>query len=141
MGVNEQTAHRSGRAFERRRGCRVKAIAFLALGVLAVAAFASTTPPPANRDVRIARLDAEHRALMNDLDALQARLLVAGERVRFWQEMRERHESVSAVACTSQEAHAVAMAEHLLIERRPTARVRARVASVRAGPMSTPARR
>lgn len=80
---------------------------------------------------------------MNDLDVLQARLLVAGQRVRFWDEMRTRHQSVSAIACTSQEAHAVALAEHLLLERRPAARVRARVASARGGPASavTPARR
>lgn len=118
------------------------AIAVLVLAATGVAASASTSASPGDRDVRLGRLQAEHRALMNDLDDLQARLIVTGERVRFWEEMRTRHESVSAIACTSQEAHAVAMAEHLLQERRPAARVRARVATAR-GPVTsiTPARR
>ena len=120
----------------------MRAIAFLALLLAASGLAACKSTPAADRDVRLGRLTAEHRALMNDLDDLQARLIVTGERVRFWEEMRTRHESVSAIACTSQEAHAVAMAEHLLLERRPAARVRARVATAR-GPVTsiTPARR
>jgi hypothetical protein len=53
--------------------------------------------------------------------------------------MRDRHESVSAIACTSQEAHAVAMAESS--ERLEAAdpqtsppRRQARVASLRPAP-------
>jgi hypothetical protein len=34
--------------------------------------------------------------------------------VRLWQELRMRHESVSAVACASQEEHAREMAMHTL---------------------------
>ncbi len=112
------------------------AFAVLVLAATGVAAATTSAAPPADRDVRLGRLAAEHRALMNDLDDLQARLLVSGERVRFWEEMRTRHESVSAIACTSQEAHAVAMAERLQLERRPAPRVRARVASAR-GPVSS----
>lgn len=84
---------------------------------------------------------------MAQLEDLQARLLVGADRVRFWDEMRERHESISAIACTSQEAHAVAMAEHLEREqstaRKPSTPARqARVASARqASDTDVPARR
>lgn len=105
----------------------------LVLLVLAVAA--CRIGPPADREARLARLAAEQRQLMDSLDDLQARLIVDRQRVRFWQEMRERHASISAIACTSQEAHAVAMAERLLPpdQARPDGRrLRARVASVHA---------
>ena len=69
--------------------------------------------PGADREVRLQRLEADHKALVARLDDLQARLLVDAERVRFWEDMRDRHESVSAIACTSQDAHAIAMAEYL----------------------------
>ena len=78
-------------------------------GMLVCAACA--VQPGSDREVRRERLASEHRALVARLDELQARLLVDAERVRFWEQMRDRHESVSAIACTSQEAHAVAMAE------------------------------
>jgi hypothetical protein len=55
-------------------------------------------------------------------------------RVRFWEDMRNRHESVSAIACTSQDAHAVAMAEYLQREQAlglMGPKRQARVASVR----------
>lgn len=121
-------------------GCRVRAIASIAFAFVAVAVGACA-PTASDREVRLGRLAAEHRALMNDLEVVQARLLVAGERVRFWEEMRARHQSVSAIACTAQEAHAVAMAENLLLDRRPATRVRGRVASARPGPTPPPARR
>ena len=82
--------------------------------LLAIAATACTAAPPADREVRLARLAAEHRLLMEKLDDLQARLIVDGQRVRFWEEMQHRHESISAIACSSQETHAIAMAERLL---------------------------
>jgi hypothetical protein len=90
-------------------------------------------------DVRRQRLEADHRALMAQLDDLQARLLVDAERVRFWDEMRDRHASVSAIACTSQETHAIAMAEYLqheqtLVKRPAPARRQARVAALRQPP-------
>lgn len=78
-------------------------------GMLVCAACA--VQPESDRAVRRERLDSEHRALVAQIDELQARLLVDAERVRFWEQMRDRHETVSAIACTSQEAHAVAMAE------------------------------
>jgi hypothetical protein len=71
-------------------------------------------------EVRRARLDAERRSLEATLDDLGARLLVNQARVRFWTEMQGRHESVSAVACTSMEGHAEEMAR--LLEGRPEKR-------------------
>lgn len=94
--------------------------------LLAVAAAACTVAPPADREVRLARLAAEQRQLMSQLEDLQARLLVGRERVRFWQEMHERHQSVSAISCTSQETHAVAMAERLLPPLAPRPELHAR---------------
>ncbi len=89
-----------------------------------------------DREVRLQRLEADHKALLAQLDDLQARLLVDGERVRFWEEMRDRHESVSAIACTSQDAHAMAMAAYLqheqeLAQAPGKAKRQARVASLR----------
>jgi len=101
-----------------------------------VACVACAVKPAGDREVRRQRLEADHRALVAKLDDLQARLMVDAERVRFWEEMRDRHQSVSAVACTSQEAHAMAMVEYREREqigtRYPQApRQQARVASVR----------
>jgi hypothetical protein len=52
----------------------------------------------------------ERRALDDDLDHLEERLLATQARVRFWQEMKARHQSVSAVACTNLSQHAEGMA-------------------------------
>jgi hypothetical protein len=92
---------------------------------------------PRDRDVRLARLAAERRTLDTKLDDLEARLATDQARVRFWQELRERHESVSAVACVSQEEHAEEMAKRVLPPS-PSSLHRARVAA--AGPSRPPAR-
>ena len=65
---------------------------------------------PDDRDIRLGRLAAEKRSLEGTFDRLEERLVVNQARVRFWKEMRERHESVSAIACVSQEEHAIEMA-------------------------------
>ena len=62
--------------------------------------------------MRLERLAQERAALERSLDDLGARLLVGQARVRFWDEMRERHSTVSAVACEVQGRHADAMAAH-----------------------------
>lgn len=128
----------------RLRGPRVKGMVLTALLVCAACA----APPPKDREVRLERLEADHRALITQLDDLQARLLVDAERVRFWEDMRGRHESVSAIACTSQEAHAIAMAQYLgrapdAVRRTAASKLRqARVASVRQSAETTlPVRR
>ena len=85
-------------------------------------------------EVRRARLAAEQRDLVATLEHLEDRLLVNQARVRFWREMRDRHDGVTAVACASQEQHAEEMARHLAplptrVEARRARSVRARVAS------------
>ena len=69
---------------------------------------------PRDRDARLARVAAQRRNLEASLDRLEDRLLATQSRVRLWRELRERHESVSAVACASQDEHAAEMALHAL---------------------------
>ena len=52
------------------------------------------------------RWAVERRGLEDTLDKLEERLLTDQARVRFWREMRDRHESVTAVACANLERHA-----------------------------------
>jgi hypothetical protein len=61
-------------------------------------------------DVKRQRWEAERRGLDDQLDQLEERLLADQARVHFWQEMRERHESVSAIACVNLDRHAEGMA-------------------------------
>ncbi len=65
---------------------------------------------PRDADIRLARVAGERRNLEASFERLEERLLANQARVRLWREMRERHESVSAVACVSQEDHAREMA-------------------------------
>ncbi len=66
-----------------------------------------------DREVRLQRLEVQHRALVAQLDALQARLLVDRERVRFWAELRERRETVVATTCGAEEKPEVGLAVRL----------------------------
>ena len=59
-----------------------------------------------------ARWDAERQALDGQLDALEERLLADQARVRFWGEMKERHASVTAVACSNLAQHAERVAAY-----------------------------
>src|SRR5690242_5629877 len=53
---------------------------------------------PRDRAVRLARVAGERKNLEASLEQLEERLLADQSRVRFWREMKDRHESVSAVA-------------------------------------------
>lgn len=79
-----------------------------------VAAAVAIACAPRGKDVRLARLAAERRALDATLDGLEERLLATQSRVRFWQEMRARHEGVSAISCASLDEHAGEMASRAL---------------------------
>ncbi len=92
-----------------------------------LAAVAAMACAPRGRDVRLERLAAERRSLEATFDHLEDRLLVNQSRVRFWQEMRSRHESVAAVACASLQEHAQEMASRELP--RPSSLHTARVAA------------
>lgn len=56
------------------------------------------------------RWAAEKRGLEERFDQLEERMLSDQARVRFWQEMRARHEGVTAVACANLDQHAEGMA-------------------------------
>jgi hypothetical protein len=110
-------------------------LVLMALGVLAGCA-------PRDAGIRRSRLVAERRDLEASFDQLEDRLMVNQARVRFWVEMKERHESVTAISCASQDAHAEEMARHDVTPgaperpfaaRRPVLD-RARVAAVSAEP-------
>jgi hypothetical protein len=94
--------------------------------VLAAAAALACAPP--DREIRLERLAAERRAIEATFDHLEERLTVNQARVRFWQEMKERHESVSAIACVVQDEHLQDMAARLLPPPRSSLH-RARVAA------------
>ncbi len=61
-------------------------------------------------DAERQRWVVQRRGLEEQLDQLEERLLADQARVRFWQQMRERHESVSAVACANLGRHAEGIA-------------------------------
>ena len=90
----------------------MRATPYLLAATLALAACG-----PRDRDARIARARAETRMLSATLDRLEDRLLADQQRVHLWQELRDRHESVTAIACASQEEHAEEMAKHVLMPR------------------------
>jgi hypothetical protein len=98
------------------------------LRILLTAGVVIACAPP-DREVRIGRLQAERRSLEATFDHLEDRLLVNQARVRFWEEMRDRHESVSAIACASLDAHAQEMALHRIVPE-PSSLHRSKVASV-----------
>jgi hypothetical protein len=77
---------------------------------IVVAAALAIACAPRDRHIRLERLDAERRNLEATFDRLEDRLTASQARVRFWQEMRSRHESVSAIACASLDQHADDMA-------------------------------
>ncbi len=86
----------------------MKALSF----VLAGAVVTMIACAPSDRAIRLERLQAEKRNLEATFDRLEDRLIVNGSRVRLWQELRVRHESVAAIACASQDEHAAEMAAH-----------------------------
>jgi hypothetical protein len=83
---------------------------------------------PKDRDLRLARVAAQGRNLDATLDRLEERMLASQARVRVWRELRVRHESVSAIACASQDEHALEMAMHRTLPEE-SSRYRARVAA------------
>jgi hypothetical protein len=94
------------------REAQLRATPYLLAATVALAACG-----PRDGDARIARARAETRMLGATLDRLEDRLLSGQQRVHLWQELRDRHESVSAIACASQEEHASEMAKHVIMPR------------------------
>jgi hypothetical protein len=115
------------------------------LVVLCAALLAAVGCVPRDADIRRERLAAERRNLEETFDRLEERMVANQARVRFWREMRARHESVSAIACASQDEHAEEMASRTLPDdkRRVAARRGSldgsRVAAVRPASAEAPA--
>jgi len=82
----------------------------LSIAMLVLAGAACGAGARGELEAKRQRWAVEQRALDDDLDRLEERLLATQARVRFWQEMKARHESVSAVACTNLSEHAAGMA-------------------------------
>ncbi len=82
--------------------------------IVVLVAAAALACAPQDRGVRLERLAADRRALDTTFDRLEDRLVANHARVQFWREMRERHESVSAIACAVQDEHAEQMAARAL---------------------------
>jgi hypothetical protein len=97
--------------------------------IVLAAAVAALACAPSDREIRLERLAAERRAIEATFDHLEDRLTVNQARVRFWQEMRERHESVSAIACVVQDEHLQQMAARLAPPPPRSSLHRARVAA------------
>lgn len=64
----------------------------------------------AARELRAQRWATDRRILADQLDRLEDRLITDQARVRFWRELRAKHERVSAVACTNLSEHAAGVA-------------------------------
>jgi hypothetical protein len=77
------------------------------------------------------RAALERRGLEESLDQIGERLLADQARVHFWGEMRDRHESVTAVACTNLDRHAdgIALLEEKQREKRDALSRKNRVAA------------
>ncbi len=86
-----------------------------------------------------ARHDAERRALEATLDRIEERLIVSQGRVQLWDELGARHESVSAIACASQEEQAEEMARRLLPRERRRSSAEPAAAPTRIASARTPA--
>lgn len=73
------------------------------------------------------------------VDGLESRLLAGQERVHFWEEMRERRQVATEVACRVQEGHAKDMARLSAREQERERRKKRRLALLRsqAAPPST----
>jgi hypothetical protein len=82
----------------------------LAIAAVVVAAGCA----PRDGEIRRQRLLAERRNLEASFDRLEERMVANQARVRLWQEMKARHESVTAIACASQDEHASEMARRVL---------------------------
>jgi hypothetical protein len=76
------------------------------LALLAAVPLFAACGPSKDVELKRAQLLSEERELVATFDHLEDRLLVNQARVRFWRELRERHEGVTAIACSSLAQHA-----------------------------------
>jgi outer membrane murein-binding lipoprotein Lpp len=86
----------------------------MALGaaVVALGLSAGCVQPPPDAEARLAALEAEGQQMDAALDTVEERLLGNQARMHLWQELGERHKSVSAIHCKHADANLAAILEH-----------------------------
>jgi hypothetical protein len=84
----------------------------LSVGVVALALASGCAEPPPDAEARLAALEAEGKQMAEALDTVEERLLGNQARLHLWQELGERHKTVSAVHCKHADANLAAMLEH-----------------------------
>ncbi len=84
----------------------------LSVGVVALALASGCAEPPPDAEARLAALEAEGKQMDEALDTVEERLLGNQARMHLWQELGERHKTVSAVHCKHADANLAAMLEH-----------------------------
>ena len=84
----------------------------LGVAVVALSLSAGCAEPPADAEARLAALEAEGQQMDAALDKVEDRLLTDQARVHLWQELGERHKTVSAIHCHHADANLAAILEH-----------------------------
>jgi hypothetical protein len=79
---------------------------------MALALSAGCAQPPPDAEARLAALEAEAQKMDEALDTVEERLLGNQARVHLWQELGERHKTVSAVHCRHAHGNVEAIIEH-----------------------------
>lgn len=69
--------------------------------------------PSEEAEARLQATKADGEALINKFDGLEERFVGNQANVKFYAELKSRHETVSAVACGNNDAHYNAMVESL----------------------------
>ncbi len=87
------------------------------LAAIAIVLAACAPRPTAQVTRRDTALDEELHRLDEALDRVEDRLLANQSSVSFWDELRDRHETVSEVTCSNLGAHAQAIERFLEVQR------------------------
>ncbi|HYH98627.1 hypothetical protein [Hyalangium sp.] len=104
----------------------------LGVGMVTLALLAGCAEPPQDAEARLAALEAEGQQMDSALDTVEERLLGNQARVHLWQELGERHKTVSAVHCRHADANveAILLHEEKQLEKARKLKRRRHVASV-----------
>lgn len=82
------------------------------IAFLAAALLAGCADRDAEDRARLAQIEADGQALNQAADALETRLLADQSRVALWEELKDRHQHVSALATQNADAHMDAMVRY-----------------------------
>src|SRR5512140_304313 len=84
----------------------------LGVAVVALSLWAGCAEPPPDAEARLAALEEEGQQMDAALDHVEDRLLGNQARMHLWQELGERHKTVSAIHCKHADANLAAILEH-----------------------------